>query len=46
MNPVIIGNATLYHGDCLDILPTLKGIHAIVTDPPYGIDYRHGGRRH
>lgn len=39
-NPVIIGNATLYCGDCLDILPTLKGIDAVVTDPPYqmGID--------
>ena len=28
----------LYHGDCLDILPTLpdKSIDAVVTDPPYG----------
>lgn len=39
-NPVIIGNATLYLGDCLEILPTLTGIDAVVTDPPYqmGID--------
>lgn len=28
--------ATLYHGDCLDILPHLSGIDAVVTDPPYG----------
>ena len=35
--PVIIGNATLYQGDCLEILPTLSGIDAVVTDPPYGI---------
>jgi site-specific DNA-methyltransferase (adenine-specific) len=27
----------LYQGDCLDILPTLTGIDAVITDPPYGI---------
>lgn len=32
-----IGNATLYHGDCLEILPTLKKADAIVTDPPYAL---------
>lgn len=31
-----IGNATLYLGDCRDILPTLPRADAIVTDPPYG----------
>ena len=36
-NPVIIGNATLYLGDCRDILPTLPKVDAVVTDPPYGI---------
>lgn len=36
-NPVIIGNATLYLGDCRDILPTLDEVDAVVTDPPYGI---------
>lgn len=35
--PVIIGNATLYHGDCLEILPTLPKVDAVVTDPPYGL---------
>lgn len=35
--PVIIGNATLYLGDCRDILPTLGKVDAVVTDPPYGI---------
>ena len=34
--PVIIGNATLYCGDCLEILPSLKGIDVVVSDPPYG----------
>jgi DNA modification methylase len=33
----VIGNATLYLGDCRDILPTLGKVDAIVTDPPYGI---------
>lgn len=33
-----IGDCTLYLGDCLDIIPYLDGVDAIVTDPPYGID--------
>ena len=32
-----IGNATLYLGDCAEILPTLSKVDAVVTDPPYGI---------
>ena len=32
-----IGNATLYFGDCAEILPTLGRFDAVVTDPPYGI---------
>ncbi len=40
---VTIGNATLYCGDCRDILPTLPSVDAIVTDPPYEIgDGWHG----
>jgi len=27
----------LYLGDCLDVLPTLSGVDAVVTDPPYGL---------
>jgi len=34
---VEIGDAVLYHGDCLEILPTLPKVDAVVTDPPYGI---------
>ena len=36
---VVIGNATLYRADCFDVLPTLSGIDAAVTDPPYGIGF-------
>jgi site-specific DNA-methyltransferase (adenine-specific)/modification methylase len=32
----VIGSATLYLGDCLDILPTLQKVDAVITDPPYG----------
>lgn len=39
---VIIGNATLYHGDCREIFPTLQ-FDAVVSDPPYGIAFAHGG---
>jgi site-specific DNA-methyltransferase (adenine-specific) len=39
-----IGDATLYLGDCRDILPTLRTVGAIVTDPPYGIG-RDGQKR-
>lgn len=28
-----IGDAVLYEGDCLDILPTLEPVDAVVTDP-------------
>lgn len=28
---------TIYHGDCLDILPTLTRFDLVLTDPPYGI---------
>lgn len=34
-----IGDATLYLGDCLEILPTLPKVDAVITDPPYGMSY-------
>ena len=43
-----IGDATLYLGDCLEILPTLGKVDAVVTDPPYGIGFipdRHRSNR-
>ena len=40
------GRVTLYCGDCLDILPTLEpgSVDAVVTDPPYGMDYQSARR--
>lgn len=36
------GAVKLYLGDCLDVLPTLEAgsVDAVVTDPPYGVDFR------
>jgi DNA modification methylase len=39
---VDIGDAALYRGDCLEILPTLPKVDAVVTDPPYGIAHSSG----
>ena len=32
-----IGRATLYLGDCTEVLPTIGRVDAVVTDPPYGL---------
>jgi DNA modification methylase len=32
----IIGKATLYLGDCMEVMPLLDKVDAVVTDPPYG----------
>ena len=32
---VVIGDCTLYLGDCLDIIPTLGKVNAVITSPPY-----------
>lgn len=37
VEPTIIGDCTLYQGDCLEIMPTLGKVDAVVTDPPYGL---------
>lgn len=34
---VRIGDATLYHADCRDVLPTLPKFDLLLTDQPYGI---------
>jgi DNA modification methylase len=48
MTPTFIGDCTLYQGDCLEILPTLGKVDAVVTSPPYvhGTDRQKDGQRH
>ena len=38
----IIGDATLWLGDCREIFDLLPAVDAVVTDPPYGIAYESG----
>jgi len=40
----VIGDCTIYLGDCLEILPTLEKVDAVITDPPYG-EKTHSGAR-
>lgn len=44
---VQIGDATLYLGDCLEVLPTLPGrsVPSVVADPPYGMGFRSNYRQ-
>jgi site-specific DNA-methyltransferase (adenine-specific) len=40
-----IGDATLYLGDCMEVLATLPKVDAVITDPPYGIGQDGGAQR-
>jgi len=40
----VIGDCTLLLGDCLEILPTLGKMDAVVTDPPYSEQVHKGAR--
>ena len=40
-DPEIIGSTALYIGDCLGILPLLRGVDHVIADPPYE-DELHG----
>lgn len=46
MRKEIIGDAILYRGDCLDVLPTLELVDSVVTDPPYGLNFMGRGWDH
>jgi site-specific DNA-methyltransferase (adenine-specific)/modification methylase len=41
---VEIGDAVLYLGDCLEVMPTLEpgSVDAVVTDPPYLVGFSYG----
>lgn len=34
---ILSDTVIIYHGDCLDILPIIDSVDAIVTDPPYNL---------
>ena len=40
---VQIGDCRLILGDCLEVMPLLGKVDAVVTDPPYGVNYVHSG---
>ena len=40
MREEVIGDCRLILADCRDVLPTLGRVDAVVTDPPYGIEYK------
>jgi DNA modification methylase len=44
----VIGDATLYLGDCLEVLDGIEkaSIDLLVTDPPYGMDFKSGKGNH
>lgn len=51
MKKEVIGDATLYLGDCMEVMPTLGEVDAVVTDPPYGINadanmHKQGGQKY
>lgn len=48
IEPVVIGNATLYLGDCLEVMKQLPdgSVDAVITDPPYGMKYVTAWRSH
>ena len=39
------GRVTLYLGDCVTIAPTLQGVDALITDPPYGMNWNTNTKR-
>ena len=35
---------TIYHGDCLEVLPSLAGVDLVLTDPPYNLSLASAGK--
>ena len=42
----IIGDCRLILGDCLEVMPLLGKVDAVVTDPPYGVNYEGSKTKH
>jgi len=40
------GRVVLWLGDCLDVIPRISNISAVVTDPPYGLEFMGKGWDH
>lgn len=40
----VIGDCTLYLADCMDVMPHIGRVDAVVTDPPYGINITKSNR--
>jgi len=40
----VIGDCILLLGDCMEIMPTLGKVDAVVTDPPYGVSFQSNRR--
>lgn len=41
----IIGDCTLYLGDCVEVMPTLDGVDHVIGDPPYEKEAHRADRR-
>ena len=41
----IIGECELYLGDCLEVMPLIGKVDAVVTDPPYGMSFKSNHRK-
>jgi len=39
------GLVTLYLGDAREVLPSVERVALLLSDPPYGMGYRHGARK-
>jgi len=42
---VTIGDCRLIQGDCLEVMPGLGPVDALVTDPPYGMSFQSNHRK-
>lgn len=45
MKKTVIRDCTIYEENCLDVLPFLEPVDLVVTDPPYGCNYKTNHRR-